>query len=198
MTTKEALEAIKSEDRNERVRALRAVFAEAKPEGVAVVLDGLIDRKRRVREVALKSSKPYLADKRVAERIAALVQDEDESNRIRAMAMFALGGWFVSQAGRIPEAALEELRTLSAIDRYRGAVLNRLLRMDLTPEVEDLLSEYVKSGTKEEAVAATRALCGYRVVNWGSAKAADLAAVGAIPAGGVHYWVRRDAKLPGQ
>lgn len=197
MTTDEARDAIKSGDRNVRVRALRAVFAEAKPEGADVILAGLGDGKRRVKEVALKSSGPFLGDRRVAERIAAMVGDAAEYHRIRDKALFALGGGFpkVNAAGQVPEAAISALRSLAAVDRYRGAVLDRLVRMDLSPEVEALLKEYVRSGTKEEAVAATRALCGYRLVNWGSAKPAELAAAGAVRAGGVHYWIRRDATV---
>ena len=52
MTNEEALEAIKSQDRNMRVRALRAAFSLAKPEGADVILAGLGDSKRRVKEVA--------------------------------------------------------------------------------------------------------------------------------------------------
>jgi hypothetical protein len=198
MTTKEALEAIRSADRNMRVRALRAVFAEAEPEGADVILAGLDDSKRRVKEVALKSSKPFLGDRRVVERITAMVEDGAEYHRIRDKALFALGGGFprVNDAGQLPEVAISALRSLAAVDRFRGAVLGRLVRMDLTPEVEALLKEYVHSGNKEEAVSATRALCGYRLVNWGSAKPAELAAAGAVRAGsGVHYWIRRDAKV---
>jgi len=197
MTNEEALEAIKSQDRNVRVRALRAVFAEAKPEGATVILAGLNDGKRRVKEVALKSSKPFLGDRRVVERIAAMVEDETEYHRIRDKALFALGGGFpkVNEAGEMPEPAISALRSLAAVDRYRGAVLGRLVRMSLTPEVEALLQEYVRSGSKEEAVAATRALCGYRLVNWGSAKPAELAAAGAVRASGVDYWIRRDSTV---
>lgn len=197
MTTDEALEAIKSQDRNIRVRALRAAFSEAKPEGAAVILAGLGDRKRRVKEVALKSSKPFLGDSRVVERITAMVTDDTEYHRIRDKALFALGGGFpkVNQAGEIPKAAIDALKTLASVDRYRRAVLGRLVRMDLTPEVEALLKEYVRSGNKDEAVAATRALCGYRLVNWGSAKPAELVAAGAVHANGVDYWIRRDAKV---
>lgn len=197
MTNKEALEAIKSPDRNIRVRALRAAFSEAKPEGADVILAGLGDGKRRVKEVALKSSKPFLGDPRVVERITAMVKDETEYHRIRDKALFALGGGFpnVNAAGQLPKAAIDALRSLAAVDKYRGDVLSRLVRMDLTPEVEALLKEFVRSGNKEEAVAATRALCGYRLVNWGSAKPAELAAAGAVHAGGVHYWIRRDAKV---
>ena len=197
MTNEEALEAIKSQDRNMRVRALRAAFSEAKPEGADVILAGLGDNKRRVKDVALKSSKPFLGDRRVVERIAAMVQDETEYHRIRDRALFALGGGFpkVNEAGQMPEAAVRALRSLAAVDNYRGAVLGRLVRMSLTAEVEALLQEYVRSGNKEEAVAATRALCGYRLVNWGSAKAAELAAAGAVHASGVDYWIRRDSTV---
>lgn len=197
MTTEEALDAIRSEDRNVRVRALRAAFNEAKPEGADVILAGLGDSKRRVKEVALKSSKPYLGDRRVVERITAIVEDETEYHRIRDKALFALGGGGsrVNDAGQMPEPAISALRTLAAVDRYRGAVLDCLVRMGLTPDVEALLEEYVRSGTKDEAVAATRALCGYRLVNWGKPKPADIAAAGAVHASGVHYWIRRDAKV---
>lgn len=197
MTTEEALKAIRSEDRNIRVRALRAAFNEGKPEGADVILAGLGDSKRRVKEVALKSSKPYLGDRRVVERITAMVEDETEYHRIRDKALFALGGGFpnVNKAGQLPGPAIGALRSLAAIDRYRGAVLDRLVRMDLTADVEALLQEYARSGTKDEAVAATRALCGYRLINWGNAKHADVVAAGAVPAGGVHYWIHRDAKI---
>jgi hypothetical protein len=197
MTTQEALDAIRSEDRNVRVRALRAAFNEAKPEGAEVILAGLGDSKRRVKEVALKSSKPYLSDRRVVERITAMVEDETEYHRIRDKALFALGGGFphVNKAGQLPEPAIGALRSLAAVDRYRGAVLDRLVRMDLTPDVEALLEEYVRSGTKDEAVAATRALCGYRLVNWGNPKHDDLVAAAAVHAIGVDYWIRRDAKI---
>jgi len=197
MTNEEAREAIRSQDRSMRVRALRAVFADAKPEGADVILAGLGDSKRRVKEVALKSSKPFLGDRRVVERIAAIVEDESEYHRIRDKALFALGGGFpkVNEAGQMPEPAISALKSLAAVDKYRGAVLRRLVRMGLTPEVEALLKEYVHSGTKEEAVAATRALCGYRLVNWGNAKPAELAAAGAVHASGVDYWIRRDSTV---
>src|SRR6185503_1778117 len=197
MNNKEAREAIKSQDRNTRVRALRAAFAEPKPEGADVILAGLGDTKRRVKEVALKSSKPFLGDPRVVERITTMVTDETEYHRIRDKALFALGGGFphVNDAGQLPKAAMDALRSLAAVDKYRGDVLRRLVRMSITPEVEALLNEYVRSGNKEEAVAATRALCGYRLVNWGSAKPAELAAAGAVHASGVDYWIRRDSTV---
>jgi hypothetical protein len=43
-------------------------------------------------------------------------------------------------------------------------VLTALLRAPLTDSVRDLLQQIVESGTREEAVLATRRLCGLRVV----------------------------------
>ena len=113
-----------------------------------------------MKDVALKSSKPFLGDARVVDRISAMVRDETEFHRIQVKALFALAGGFpkVNQAGGLPEPAINALKSLAAVGKYRRAVLSRLVRVDLTPEVEALLNEYVRSGDKEEAVAATRAL----------------------------------------
>lgn len=192
-----AVEAIRSEDRNVRVAALRIVAAEGRPGGSVAILAGLGDPKRRVRQVALVSSRPYLDDPAVASRIREIVEDDRENGRLRMKAMAALGGGYPSpnRAGAIPRAALAALESLAATERYRAAVLNRLVAADLTPEVASLLREFVRGGTKDEAVAATRALCGYRLVNWGSATPAELEAAGAEQAVGVFYWIRRDSPV---
>ena len=192
-----ALTAVADPDRNMRVLALRVVAEVARPEGAQAVVAALGDPKRRVREVAIKSAKPFLGDTAVVNRLTQMVQDEDESPRLRTKALFALGGGYPSpnSGGRIPPVALAALQSLAAAQRYRAAVLARLVAIDMTAEVDALLREFVRDGTKEEAVAATRALCGYRLVNWGNATPAELAAAGAEPAGGVHYWVRRDSPV---
>jgi hypothetical protein len=191
----EAAKAMESDDRNLRVAALRVVGADGRREGANVIVAGLLDAKSRVRQVALTECKPYLADKSVVAAIVAIIQNEAETARLRSKALLALGGAYASpnRAGRIPAAALSALESLAEVDRFRGAVLQRLVTMDVTPDVEALLREYVRTGTKDEAVAATRALCGYRLVNWGSATPSELRAAGAEPAGGVMYWIRRDA-----
>jgi HEAT repeat protein len=201
-----ALEAIKSEDRNARVLALRIVGANPRPEGATVILAGLSDPKRRVREVALKSSKPYLGQQAVVDRMVQMVEDESEYHRLRAKAMFALGGAYrpdpgyprILQSGEIPKAALKALESLGAVDRYRQAVLQRLVIMDVTADSAALLQEFVRSGSKEEAVLATRALCGYRHVTWLNPKPEELEAAGAQPGGGGpnDYWIRRDYRPP--
>ena len=58
----------------------------------------------------------------------------------------------------------------------------------------DVLRHVVETGSKQEAVDATRALCGYKVVNLGSLPAAERRRVAqtAEPAGGrVFFWVPR-------
>lgn len=60
---------------------------------------------------------------------------------------------------------MEALRVMSDVPRYRQKTLLILLRAELTDSVEALLQEYVRSGTREEALLATRALCGCQVVH---------------------------------
>lgn len=50
---------------------------------------------------------------------------------------------------------------MAAVDRNRQAVLKRLVITDVAADSAALLQEFVCSGSKEEAVLATRALCGY-------------------------------------
>ena len=77
-----------------------------------------------------------------------------------------------------------------------AGILLGLLRLDLSDEVESLLKAFVIDGTKEEAVMATRALCGYRVISL-SAFENDRAAQRQIKetcepaAGRVFYWMKR-------
>jgi hypothetical protein len=190
---KAALSAVTDGDRNVRVLALRIVGADGRPEGAPAIIAGLNDGKRRVRDVALKSSRHYLGDPAVVARIAAMVEDEGETGKLRSRALLALGGGYPrpNQAGEIPAAALKALEALATRDRMRGAILRSLAAMDMTEDVRALLREFVRTGTKEEAVAATRALCGYRLVNSGNATSEELAAAGAEPADGVYRWVPR-------
>jgi len=192
-----AMDAVADDDRNVRVLALRIVAADGRPEGAKAIVAGLNDGKRRVRDVALKSSKGYLGDAGVVRRIVEMVEDEAETAKLRGRALFSLGGGYPSpnKAGDIPKAALKALEAFATRDLMRKAVLRSLAAMDLNEDVWALLQEFVRTGTKEEAVAATRALCGYRLVNWGSATPSELVQAGAEPAGGVYYWIRRDSPI---
>ena len=50
-------------------------------------------------------------------------------------------------------------------DAYRERILMLLLQQRPDDAARDLLRDIVRNGTKAEAIAATRALCGMRVVN---------------------------------
>ena len=88
------------------------------------------------------------------------------------------------------------LESFSQSEAWREGVLFSLLRHDLNDHVEEMLREFVKSGTREEAVAATRALCGYKVVSLYDIKDQDqrsrIAQTGDRAKGRLWYWVRRE------
>ena len=202
---REALNAIHSEDRNMRVFALRVIGREGLPGGSAAVLTGLSDQKRRVRKVACQASRTYLDDPAVVHRLMELIEQGDP---VSGDALLALGRRYFAvefeqdrikqaSAGPTPRPALDALASLSAHERYRKAILQSLVMMDLTDDVAALLRTFVETGTKDEAVAATRALCGYRLVTWENVTPPELAGAGAQPGGRAHmYWIRRDAAGP--
>lgn len=191
-----ALEGLNSEDRNLRVLMLRVLKGQYGEQAMQGILTGLRDKKRRVREVAIKSCQPYLHYPQIIERLEEMVTDEGETKRIRGAALHMLTGYGVGPPLRaLPKVAAETLETLSKNEQYREKILFNLLMLDLSEHVESLLKEFVKSGTRKEAVMATKALCGYRVVNIGSFD--DEAVVKEITqtcerAGGeVFFWVKQ-------
>jgi len=116
-----------------------------------------------------------------------MVGDESENRRIRSAAI-----------GCLAELGASDFME-DALGKYRHAregVLLNLLMLDLSDEVESLLKAFVKDGTKEEAVMATKALCGYRVMSPYSI-ADDRATQKHImetcerAAGRVFYWMKR-------
>jgi hypothetical protein len=52
------------------------------------------------------------------------------------------------EAPQVPQEAVKALEVMTKAEKYRSAVLWRLLQMDLTEEVETLLREFVKEGTR--------------------------------------------------
>jgi hypothetical protein len=79
-------------------------------------------------------------------------------------------------------------------DAHRQAILCGLLQLDLSDKVEALLKSFIKEGSKEEAILASKALCGYKVINLGSVPEQERRSVqsGDRAFGEVFYWVRRD------
>jgi hypothetical protein len=122
-----------------------------------------------------------------------MIEDDSEKRRIREQALHALIG--SPKYGAPPPTAARSLVELAKIERYRDAVFFQLLQIAKTPETTALLRDYVKTGTREQAVAATRALCGYRVVNLGDLTAAErdrVTQTGERAAGQVWYWAKEE------
>lgn len=201
-----ALAGLASGDRNVRVLMLRVLKGQSGPKAMQGILSGLNDPKRRVREVAIKSSATYQPYPEITDRLKAMVADEHETRRLRTLALQALAGGVGTLANDLTASAAQALETLVKIDTYRTGILFKLLQLDLTAPVETLLREFVATGTKEEAVMATRALCGFRVVNLGHFEPGGAAQryvtdTCEIAAGRVWYWVKREqyaALLAGQ
>lgn len=153
-----------SEDRNLRVAALRALSFADGPVAAEAILRGLDDPVKRVREVAAKCSPRFVSDPRVVARLQKAVTQAETGSAQAALAVLA--GTYSSPYGLSQlEPVAEALRHLARLPRYRQQVLASLLRAPtLTEETSALLREFVVNGSKAEAVAATRRLCGFRVV----------------------------------
>jgi hypothetical protein len=192
-----ALQGLQSDDRNVRVVMLRVLRCQSGAKAMCGILTGLTDAKRRVREVAIKGSLNYRDHPEVALRLKAIITDDGEKRKIRRRALDALAGGVGVLVQDLTGAAADALGSLAQMPQYRFDILFGLLSLDLNERVEELLREFVKEGTKEEAVMATRALCGYRVVHIDileSDKATQerIRETCEIALGRAWYWVKRD------
>jgi hypothetical protein len=169
-----ALPALDDPDRNVRVRALWALSVLDGDAAAAGVARGLQDPVRRVREVAIKAVAPHhAAAPEVRRRLQQLIDDEDETRRLRQLAFFVMSSSAVRDA--VPGMAEETLRSLMDSDRFRSALLLRLCwSTNHSPSSRAALHEFVRSGSREEAVMATRALCGHRLMRVDGWLPADL------------------------
>jgi hypothetical protein len=162
-----AVAALDAADRNERVRAVWALGVVDHPTATDGILRALRDPARRVREVAMKSAAPHhVTSTAVVEELRRIAEDEEEIRGLRSDAFFVLSSLRTRDA--LPEVAGEALRELMGSDRFRASILRRLCswrghRPDAA--TRELLQEFVRTGTKDEAVMATRALCGQVLVS---------------------------------
>ena len=194
-----ALAGLQSEDRNVRVLMLRVLKGQTGAKAMRGILAGLNDKARRVRLVAIKSSGNYHQFPEITSRLRAMVTDEQEKRKIRGEALGNLagaGGSVVEVAEDLTTTAAEALRILGKTEKYRFDILFGLLRLDLTDHVEELLKEFITNGTKAEAIMATRALCGYRVIHidmFGNDKAVQRHIMQSceLAAGRMFYWITR-------
>ncbi len=180
-----------SEDRNVRVAALRVLAFCDDPAAADGILRGLDDPVKRVREVAAKSSVRFLGDQRVVDRLRLAVERDERGSARPAVEI--LGGMFHSPFGLFAvEPIASALAALMDVPTHRRQVLLALLRArTLTDEVRALLQSFVRDGSKEEAVYATRRLDGFRV-----ARAEEMIGdsearrTGDRAFGDVWYWIR--------
>ena len=164
-----ALGAAASEDRNIRVRALWALGLFPDPRATAAVLAAMSDPIRRVREVAMKVAAPHhVTSPAVVARLQEIAESEDEIGRLRRMAFFVLSSSATREA--LPAVAEESLLALIEGKQFRAPILVRLCKsISQTSASRAVLHEIVRTGTKDEAVMATRALAGQvlvRVDGW--------------------------------
>ena len=152
-----------SADRNVRVAALRVLAFAEEPEAADGILRGLDDPVRRVREVAAKSSARFVDDERIVARLVQAVENDERGSA--GSALQVLGGIYGSPHGLTQvEPVARAMASLAHLPRHRQAVLVALLRARrLDDGTSAVLRDFVADGTKDEAVAATRRLCGFRV-----------------------------------
>lgn len=189
-----ALALLDSQDRSERVLAVRILTIYGGRHARAGIFRALGDGERRVRDVAVRSSVSFLEHREIVEKLQSIVSDDREKRKIRARAFDALTGSGAQvRLDDLPAPAVAALDSISKLDSYRMKVLFGLLQVEPSPPVETILKSFVKDGSKDEAVLATRALCGYRVVNLGRVQDPDLRSriesSCDLAAGQVWYWV---------
>lgn len=180
-----------SVDRNVRVAALRVLAFCDDGEAVDGVLRGLDDPVKRVREVAAKSSVRFVGDSRVVARLRRAVEDDERGSARPALEI--LGGMYHSPYGLVAlEPVAGALAALADHPRHRQQVLLALLRArTLSDELTALLRTFVRDGTKQEAVYATRRLDGFRVAHHVEVIGDTDARRNADGAwGDVWYWIR--------
>jgi hypothetical protein len=151
-----ALAWLRSDDRNRRVAALRVLAWYRDRANVAdALLEATADPARRVRRIAV--GLVPVGHPGAVERLLTLAT-EDEHARIAAVAFLR-----VARRDLAPET-VESIRGLLDSEQYRRKILHVFLTQSTPAGAEPLLEEIVRVGSKREAVASTRALCGYRIV----------------------------------
>jgi hypothetical protein len=192
-----ALEGMTQADRNIRVTMLRILTHQSGEKAMRGILAGLNDDKRRVRSVAIKSSGNYHEFSKITDRLKAIAIDDSEKPKIREHAISRLAGDEGRLIGDFDQPVVDALQSLLKTEAYRFQILFGLVRLDLTERIDELLKAFVKNGSKDEAVMATRALSGFRVVHIGIFEEdreaeARVKQIGEIAYGRMYYWITRD------
>ncbi len=191
-----ALDGLDDADRNVRFQMLRLLGTQVRPKAAPGILRALSDPARRVRKLALRLSVLYAGNSAIEARLEEICFDEGETRKIRSAAFMALSsGTFLASLATSSEAARKYFEDVPDLEKYRGSALNLLVSLDpLTDEMRDVLRYVVETGSKDEAVTATRALCGFRVINLAGIPPAErkrIAQTCELAWGRVMYWVPR-------
>ena len=111
----------------------------------------------------MKCVRPHHASPEVIAALQSIADDERETNRLRRNAFFTLSSLAIGDA--VPDVGEETLRSMMESERFRSPILVRLCTTsNHSPAARAVLQEFVRTGSKEEAVMATRALCGQRLL----------------------------------
>lgn len=190
-----ALAGMTSPDRNQRVLMLRTLARYPAVEASTGILAGLNDGERRVRGVAIQSSRCFLHFPKITQCLAVMATDESEKRKIRRRALGVLSGVDGRpQIGTLPQPAVDELAILMGDEEYRQSILMGLLQIKLSPSVEELLQHFIQDGAEDEQKLATKALAGYKMVNLGlfdEPERSQIAQQCELAMGRVFYWVQR-------
>lgn len=182
-------------ERNEQVRILRQLAQAGGAVAAQGYLLGLRSSARRVREVAIKGSVPYLTHQPVVDALVAIATNSDEKPKLRRSALSALCGYPPDEDERpLPAPAATALVPFIEGPETRAEVALGLARLPLNPPTEGLLQRVIAIGTAEESALARRALSGEKVVNLGSFDASERERIAQTcePAfGRVYFWVPR-------
>jgi hypothetical protein len=183
-------------DRGVRAQMVRLISGQRVPQAAVAMRRALADPARRVRKLAAKLSGPFIGDEAVEERLRELFEDANEITKIRTAAFLVLSsGKFLTSLADSPDDAKRFFDDVPALASYRQQALNVLVSLDpLTDAARDLLRYVVDTGTREEAVDATRALCGFRVLHIGALPPGErrrVAQTSELARGRVFYWVPR-------
>ena len=135
----------------------------------SVIMEASRDSRRRVRRRALVSlARCFFDQADVQHRISETILDESEVRYVRGNLMMT---YFLHNT--IPVAAIASLERFMKEARLRPAVLQVLLGKPITAEIKALLMRYVTHGSRDEAVAATRALSGRPIRSLGAVRRQD-------------------------
>jgi hypothetical protein len=152
-----AIALLGNDDRNLRVAALRILAPYRDREDVVGALVAAThDPVRRVRALALSLAPPE--HPAVRDRLTEVAQDDNEYHRIRTDALGRLA------RRPLDPKTLEPLRRILSRDSDRRRILFTLASRRLDDLAAEVLRDIVRNGTKDEAIAATRALCGWVLV----------------------------------